>query len=122
MTREVIRTSLVDVGRDDAVQIAPSNDKPKDYTALVNTFAIVANPGYGIGDAREDTAGAEEGSKVFEMRVLDNKKHCKADHTNGSNTDVAETTLAFAISNPADKYGQDSSCSVDRDSKHLGVF
>lgn len=42
---------LVDVGADDAVQIAPTYHEAHCYATLVDAFSVIGHPDDGIGDA-----------------------------------------------------------------------
>ena len=55
---------LVDVGGDDAVEVAPADDEAQGYAALVDAFRVVGGPDDGVGDARVDAHCAEEGAGV----------------------------------------------------------
>ncbi len=48
---------LVDVGADDAVEVAPADYETHCYAALVHTFCVVGYPDYGVGDAGVDAEG-----------------------------------------------------------------
>ena len=55
---------LVDVGGDDAVEVAPADDEAHGDAALVDAFGVVGGPDDGVGDAGVDAEGAEEGTGV----------------------------------------------------------
>ena len=42
---------LVDVGGDDAVEVAPADDEAQGDAALVDAFGVVGGPDDGVGDA-----------------------------------------------------------------------
>ena len=54
----------VDVGGDDAVEVAPADDEAHRDAALVDAFGVVGRPDDGVGDAGVDAQGAEEGAGV----------------------------------------------------------
>lgn len=55
---------LVDVGGDDAVEIAPADDDTHGDAALVDTLGIIGRPNDNVGDTGVDTKRAEEGAGV----------------------------------------------------------
>lgn len=55
---------LVDVGGDDAVEVAPADDEAHGDAALVDAFGVVGGPDDGVGDAGVDAEGAEKGAGV----------------------------------------------------------
>lgn len=55
---------LIDIGTDDAVQVAEADDKSQRDASFVNPFCVVARPDYGVCDTRIDSESAEEGSGV----------------------------------------------------------
>ncbi len=48
---------LIDVGADDAVEVAPADDETHRYATLVDAFGVVGDPDYGVGDAGVDAEG-----------------------------------------------------------------
>ena len=52
----------VDVTAHDAVEISPSNNNTKGYTATIDAFKIVTRPRDCVGNAGIDAYSTEEGS------------------------------------------------------------
>lgn len=59
----------VDVGGDDAVEVAPAYDDAHGDAALVDAFGVVGAPDDGVGDAGVDAEGGEEGACVLDAGV-----------------------------------------------------
>jgi hypothetical protein len=80
MTRNEPRgiASLVYVGRDDTVQVTPTDNKSQDDSAFVDAFDVVAHPGDGVGDARIDAESAEESACVSNGRSVTTNKHSES--------------------------------------------
>lgn len=55
---------LVDVGGDDAVEVAPADDEAHGDAAFVDAFGVVGGPDDDVGDAGVDSQGAKEGAGV----------------------------------------------------------
>lgn len=61
--------AAVDVGGDDAVEVAPADDEADGDAALVDAFDVVGGPGDGVGDAGVDSEGAEVDAGVLDGGV-----------------------------------------------------
>lgn len=110
----------VDITGDDAIEITPSDDESKNDTTLVDAFDVVTNPGDGIGNARIDSKGAEECSRISNSSVVSTKEHTETDHADYGDAHVAQATLMGAISEPTNEDSQTGCDGVRWDCQQLG--
>lgn len=102
----------VDVGRDDAVEVAPADDHAEHEGALEGALGVVVEPGERVGDGRVDARGAEEGAGVLDLEVVGAEEHDEAGHADEHGEDVAVATVAGVIGEEADGDGADGGDSV----------
>lgn len=86
-----------DIAGYDPVEVAPSDNKAKNNTTLVDPFDIVRDPRDGVGDARVDPESAEECAGVLDPRFVGAEEHSEADDTEEGDSDVAEAPSASPI-------------------------
>lgn len=60
----------VDVGRHDAVQVAPADDHAEHDGALQRPLGVVRHPRQRVGDGRVDADGAQERPRVLYVRLV----------------------------------------------------
>ena len=99
MSRPILRRclSLIDIRANNAVEIAPADDKSQCDTAFVDAFGIVGDPDDSVGDARVDTKGAKEGAGVADAGSWSGDEHGEADHAEDRGEDIAEASLFGSI-------------------------
>ena len=105
MTDRVLRGLEVDVGTDDAVQIAPADDEAEHDAALVHALGVVGGPGDGVGDAGVDAQGAEERAGVLDAGLLRAEQHGEAGDAEGGDEDIAEAAAFGAVCYEPDRDG-----------------
>lgn len=111
---------LVDVAADHAVEVPPPDHEPHRDAALVDALGVVGDPGDGVGDARVDAEGAEEGAGVLDPGAGGGEEHREADGAQDGGGDVAEPALAGAVGDVADGDGQDAGRGVGGHGEELG--
>ena len=122
MARNVARTVLgpVDVATHDPVEVAPPDDDPECDTALVHALRVVRRPGDGVGDARVNAQGAEEGAGVSDSGALGSQEHGETGDTQEGDADIAEAALAGLVGDVTDGDGQDGGGGVGWHREELG--
>ena len=73
MSRHELRRILIraiDIATHNAVQIPPADNHTHDQPTLVHAFDVVADPGYGVGDAGVNSYGGEEGRGVADVDAV----------------------------------------------------
>jgi len=123
VARRVAGTVLgaVDVAAHDPVQVAPSDDDPQRDAALVHALGVVRGPRDGVGDARVDAQGPEEGARVPDPGALGAQEHGEADDAEEGDEDVAEAALAGPVGDVTDGDGQDGGGGVGGHGEELGA-
>jgi len=122
VTRRVARgiRGAVDVAAHDPVQVSPPDDDPQRDPALVHALGVVRGPGDGVGDARVDAQGPEEGAGVPDPGAVATQEHRETDDAEHGDADVAEATLAGLVGDVTDGHGQDGGGCVRRHGEELG--
>ena len=110
----------VNIAADNAVQIPPPDDEPHGDAALVHALGVVADPGDGVGDARVDAEGAEEGARVLDAGGGAGEEHGEADDAEDGDAHVAEAAALGAVRGVADHDGEDGGGGVGGDGQELG--
>ncbi|GJD04251.1 hypothetical protein ColKHC_13076 [Colletotrichum higginsianum] len=111
----------VDVGRDDAVEVAPADDHAEHDGALEGALGVVDDPGERVGDGRVDAGGAEEGAGVLDLRVARDDEEDEADDADDDGGDVAVAAPAGAVRDDADGDGQGGGDGVGGHGEQLGL-
>lgn len=130
----------VDVGRDDAVEIAEPDHDAHGHAALVDAFDVVGCPDYGVSHARKgfmlaneardpclccwvgdlpgvDAHRCEVHSDILDGIVLAADKHAEAKDAEQTDADIAEPTLTTSVCQPADENCADCGASIWGDGK-----
>ena len=111
--------STVDIAAHHSIEVTPADDEPKSDSTFVDSLDVVTRPRDGVGDARVNTQGAQERSRVRDTSPLASDQHGKPDEAEEGASDIANSTLASPISDVTDSDGQDGSRSIWRDGKQL---
>lgn len=69
---------LVNVGRYNTVEVAPTDDESQDNTTLIDTFDIIGNPCNGVCNTWVDTKCTEESASITNRRSVASYEHGKS--------------------------------------------
>lgn len=105
---QVARCVVVDIAAHNTVNVAPSNDKAQDDSALVHSLDIVRDPRNGDGDAWVDAHGSEERAGVLHARLGRRHQHDETGNANQGNGDVENGPLLDFVGPEACRDGGDS--------------
>lgn len=99
----------IDIARNDAVQVPPSDHESQRHATLVHSFDVVGTPTYGVSYARIDSKRSQEGSSVFDSGGGGGsaEQHGETGDAQDGGSDVAPAAGGGAVGEVADEDCED---------------